>query len=148
MDRCPKQPAWSAYFRENMEALGLDVPHSLFGKAAMTTTYLGAIVALAEKMGPRVTVREVITAGTKTEWGMVAAAGYASWYFGAAVGSAAVATGRHLACGTQIIDVIGYAARNRMLSPAITRQLVAHPEIYDIARKNRRAYSHLAWALS
>jgi len=144
MDKCPKQSSWFSYFSENMDDMGLEVPTSWFGKGAKVTGYIAALVAVAEKFGPRVTVTDVVVAGSKGEQLVVVGAGYASWYLGAAVGSAAVATGRYVACGTQIGDVFAYAARNQMLTPTVTRQLLRHPEIYDDARKNRRAYARLA----
>lgn len=148
MDRCPKQPNWFSYFKENMSDMGLDVPSSWFGKGAKVTAYIAALVALVEKFGSRVTVTEVVKAGTKGEGLLVVGAGYASWYLGAAVGSAAVATGRTAACGTRISDVFTYAAQNQMLTPTITRQLLTHPEIYDTSRKDRKAYAQFAWALT
>jgi hypothetical protein len=87
-----------------------------------------------------------VKAGTKADAMVVIFGMSASWYLGGAVGSAAVATGRHVACGTQIIDVISYATRNRMLTKPIQHQLIAYPEIYDTARRNRALYGHLARA--
>jgi hypothetical protein len=140
MERWPKQPAWHAYFTENMEALGLDVPKSWYGKGTQIVATLAALVALSEKFGSRVTIGELLSAGTKGELLLVAGSGYASWYLGAAVGSAAVASGRYIGCGTQMIDILGYAGRNQLLTPAITRRLMVHSEIYDSSKKNRRHY--------
>lgn len=144
MDRCPKQPAWYAYFRENMEQMHLPSPTSWYSTQHEITGAISGLVALYSRLGPRVTVFELLKAGTKMDGLVVVGGMSASWYLGAAVGSAAVATGRSLSCGTQIIDVLGYAARNRMLTPSISRQLVSHPEIYDTVRRNRYLYGQLA----
>jgi hypothetical protein len=146
MDRCPKQPSWFSYFKENMEALGLAVPTSWYGAQTVVTGAISSLVSVHARFGSRVTVGELVKAGTKADAMVVIFGMSASWYLGGAVGSAAVATGRHMACGTQIIDVFSYAARNRMLTQPIQHQLVAHPEIYDIARRNRALYGHLARA--
>jgi hypothetical protein len=146
MDRCPKQSGWFSYFKENMEALGLPVPTSLYGGQTMVTGALASLVGVQSRFGSTVTVGELLKAGTKADALVVVAGVSASWYLGGAVGSAAVATGRHLACGTRMIDAISYAGRNGMLTPAIQHQLVAHPEIYDTTRRNRSLYGLLARA--
>lgn len=144
MKRCPNQPSWFTYFNNNMDDLGLPVPTSWQGTITSVVGILSHMVAVSEKFGPRVTVREVLAAGTKGEALMVAGGALATWYLGAAVGSAAVATGRYASCGTSLIDVFSYAGRQRLWSPRIAMQLSRHPEIYNIADESRRRYGLLA----
>ena len=144
MDRCPKQQSWTSYWRENMEALGLPTSSTVYGTQTLMAGSISSLVNVSARFGPRVTVWELVKAGSKVDAMAVVFGMSASWYLGAAVGSAAVATGRHLGCGTQIIDVISYAARHQMLTPRISAQLVAHPEIYDASRRNRFLYGHMA----
>lgn len=144
MKACPNQPSWYSYFKENMDALGLPVPATWQGKGAAVIGMLSQLVAVSEKFGPRVTVHELLEAGTKGEVLLVAGGMSASWYLGGVIGSAAVATGRYGACGTRLIDVIGYAHHNRLWSPRVAHQLHTHPEIYSSGKANRRNYGLLA----
>lgn len=144
MHQCFKQPGWYAYFTENMEQLGLPVPTSWYSAQTAVTGSISSLIAAYSRFGVRVTLGELLKAGTKID-GLVLVSGLsASWYLGGAVGSAAVATGRYLACGTRMIDVLGYAARHHMFNPTICHQIVSHPEIYDMTRRDRRLYGHLA----
>jgi hypothetical protein len=105
---------------------------------------LSTLAALSEKFGPRATVGELIQAGTKTETPTVAGGISAAWYLGAAIGSAAVATGSYTSCGTRVSDVFTYATMHRMLTPRIRHQHVAFPEIYDVNHKRRHDYGIMA----
>jgi len=51
------------YFKENMEALGLPAPESLFGNAQLAIGTASTLVALVERLGKKVTVMELIGAG-------------------------------------------------------------------------------------
>ncbi|WP_428960031.1 hypothetical protein ACQR53_01715 [Xanthomonas oryzae] len=146
MERCPNQPSWFAYYKENMEGLGLAAP-GIYGSVSTLIAALGGMVALAEKMGPRVTIIEVAKAGTKTEMFAVLSAVSASIYLGAAVGSAAVASGRTLSCGTSLSDVLAYSSRNGLSSDSVRTVLITRREIYDYKRPGRRYYASLAAAV-
>lgn len=140
MDACPKQQSWFSYFKENMDDMGLPVPTSWYGTQVAVTGSISSLVAVQSRFGARVTIGDLAGAGAATDGLVVIAGMSAAWYLGGAIGSSAVATGRHLGCGTRIIDVISYASRHRMLSPAIQHLLIAHPEIYDSKARNRRYY--------
>jgi hypothetical protein len=56
MDRCPKQPSWFSYFKENMEALGLAVPTSWYGAQTVVTGAISSLVSVHARLGSRVTV--------------------------------------------------------------------------------------------
>ena len=82
------------YFRENMDQLGLPAPESLFGTLQAALANATAFVTQIDKFGSKVTVAELVGAGTRLEkMGMIAALS-ASYYVGAVIGSIAVATGR------------------------------------------------------
>ena len=91
------------YFKENMEALGLmPPPESLFGTQQLAIGTISTILGCIEKFGTKVTVMEVIGAGTRLEQLAVVSAAGAAYYVGALIGSLAVATGRTLAGGTSL----------------------------------------------
>lgn len=52
------------YFKENMEALGLPAPESLYGNLATATATASTLLSQMDKFGKTVTVGEVIGAGT------------------------------------------------------------------------------------
>ncbi|UEP23871.1 hypothetical protein LL999_27060 [Burkholderia ambifaria] len=86
-------------FKGNMEALGLDVPTSWFGAQATTLANVSALIAATEKLGKTATVSELAGATLVSEKLLVAGALYASYYTGAAIGSAMVASAERLKCG-------------------------------------------------
>jgi hypothetical protein len=55
------------YFKENMDALGLPAPDSLFGNFQLALSSAVALVALIDKLGKKVTVMELIGAGIRAE---------------------------------------------------------------------------------
>lgn len=127
-----------------MDALGLPTPASWHATATTVTGTLSTLAAISEKFGPRVTVGELVQAGSKTEILLVAAGISASWYLGAAIGSAAVATGNYTSCGSRMSDVFTYARMHGLLTPRITHHLLAHPEIYEVTQKGRNTYGLFA----
>lgn len=94
------------YFKQNMQALGLSAPDELFGTLEKSIGSAYAISKAIETYGTRITIGELIGAGTFSEGlGMVLSVG-AAFYLGAVIGSIAVATGRSVAGGTTIADVL------------------------------------------
>lgn len=138
---------WFSYWRENMQGLGIPIPNTWHGSEASVLALAGALASAVEKYGPRVTVAELVGAGVVSEQvaflGSLTAAGVA----GAAIGSAAVATGRYLAGGTSLADVLGnvlgYAARKRVLTRQVHITLANHPQIYNPKSRGRIAYVQL-----
>ena len=101
-----------ACFKENMDALGLPAPESLFGTAPIAVANAATILCQIDKCGLRATLREIIGAGARLD-GLAAAGGcIAAYYAGAVVGSLAVANGRSLARGTSLADVVFTAKKN------------------------------------
>ncbi|QBG83801.1 hypothetical protein EYR27_07690 [Xanthomonas oryzae] len=145
MDACVNQPGWASYFRENMNALFLPAPDSLYGNVTAVNGAIVTLVGLAEKFGPRITVMELIKAGTRYERFITVAGLSASWYLGAVIGSAAVATGRHLACGTTLTEVL-MAASQLKAPPDVRNVLVRQPIIYKTSLQGRSRFAALAKA--
>ncbi|WCM90650.1 hypothetical protein [Acidovorax sp. NCPPB 3576] len=125
------EPRWLEYWRENMEALGIPVPATAFPNYALIVGTIKTLVDAARVHGPRVTVGELVVAGTLPErLAMLGALGVA-YFAGAAVGSAAVATGRVISGGTGLSDVLFYASRHGFLNPQVGTVLQTHPQIYQ-----------------
>lgn len=118
------------YFKENMDALGLPAPESLYGNAQLALSSAGTLVGILERFGKRVTVMEMIGAGIKGEKLAMIAGMSAAYYVGAVIGSIAVATGRSLAGGMSIADVLLNAQMNQLHRPWLPSVLIRHPEIY------------------
>lgn len=129
------------YFKENMEALGLvPPPDSLFGTQQLAIGTISTLLGLIEKFGTRVTVMELIGAGTRLEQLAVVGAASASYYVGALIGSLAVATGRTLAGGTSLADVLYEASKWKLDRPWVTTLLHRHPGIYNPSVPGRKYY--------
>jgi hypothetical protein len=129
------------YFKENMEALGLlPPPESLFGTQQLAIGTISTILGCIEKFGKKVTVMEVIGAGTRLEQFAVMSAAGSSYYVGALIGSLAVATGRTLSGGTSLADVLYEASKWKLDRPWVTTLLHRHPGIYDPSVPGRKYY--------
>jgi len=127
------------YFKENMEDLGLTAPpESLYGTQALAISTISVILACIDKFGTRVTMMEVVGAGTRLEQLAVVGALGAAFYAGAAIGSLAVATGRTLSGGTSIADVLFEASSSGFNRPWLTSLLHRRPGIYDPSVSGRR----------
>ena len=119
------------YFTENMEALGLPAPESLFGTTKEVASNATVMLAYIEKFGPRVTIRELIGAGTRLEALATVSSMYASYYVGAVIGSLAVAAGRSLGRGASLADVLATAHRYELDRPWLELTLRHWRTIYD-----------------
>lgn len=129
------------YFKENMEALHLTPPpDSLFGTEQLAIGTISTLLGLIEKFGTKVTVMELIGAGTRLEQMAVVGAASSAYYVGALIGSLAVATGRTLAGGTSLADVLYEASKWNLNRPWVTTVLHRHPEIYDPSVPGRKYY--------
>lgn len=111
--------------------IGIPVPSTAFPNYALVVASIKALVDAARAHGPRVTVIELVGAGTLPEQLAVLGSLSVAFLAGAAVGSAAVATGRVLSGGTTLSDVLFYAARHSFLSPQVGTVLQTHPQIYQ-----------------
>jgi hypothetical protein len=135
------------YFKENMDSLGLPAPETLFGTVQAAVANATVILAAVDKFGKAVTVGDLIGAGTKLEGLGAIAACSAAFYVGAVIGSIAVATGRSLAGGTSIADVLATANTYHLYRPWLSSALQRWPGIYNqkvVARKTYRSHAALA----
>ena len=129
------------YFKENMEALNLSAPpESLFATQALAVATINKFVAFVDKFGTKVTVMEVIGAGTRLEQLSVVGTMGAAYYTGALIGSLAVATGRTLSGGTSLADVLYEASKWKLNRPWVTTVLHRNPCIYDPSVPGRKYY--------
>lgn len=118
------------YFKENMEALGLPAPEALFGNLQTAVTSASAILAGIDKFGTKVTIGELIGAGTRVEQLTVVSGCLAAYYFGAVIGSIAVAAARCLGRDALVSDVLATAGRHELdrpwLEPTLRRWRTIH----------------------
>lgn len=130
------------YFKENMESLGLPAPASLFGSIQSAVGTAAVILASIDKYGTRVTLRELIGAGTRLEVLGVVGACAATFYVGAVIGSLAVAGGRTLSGGVSLADVLFEASRLGFKRPWLTSLMHRMPIIYTPGMSGRQYYKH------
>ncbi len=136
-------------YKKNMEALGLDVPTSWYGTQVTILTKLGAVVAAVDKLGKGASLAELVGATTLPEKLLVGGAAYASFYTGAAIGSAMVATGKYVSCRSSSASnggaVLRFQANTGIrVSAQLHHHMQCHPEIFDQSAPGRRAYAHAA----
>jgi hypothetical protein len=118
------------YFKENMEGLGLPAPESLYGTLQAAVANAAVLLGQIDKFGQKVTVRELIVAGTRLEKLAVIGALSAAFYVGAVIGSIAIATGRVLGEGTSLADVMLLAQQRNLNRPWLRATLVRWPGTY------------------
>lgn len=128
------------YFKENMDALHLPAPENLYGSVATAQANISGMLAYIDKFGTRVTVLEMIGAGTNVELFATAGALQGAIYIGAAIGSLAVASGRTLAGGTSLSDVLFEASRWNLKRDWLLPLLHRNPGIYDASVPGRKYY--------
>lgn len=119
------------YFKENMDSLGVPAPETLFGSAQSAVANAAIFLGHIGKFGKAVTVGDLIGAGTKFEQLGVIATLSASFYVGAIIGSLAVASGRSMAGGISIADVLATANRHSLNRPWLVSTLYLRPAIYS-----------------
>lgn len=132
------------YYRDNMTALGLEVPDTSAGWLTHALMSGGAITWALESLGGSATTRMIAFATRPSEKFAAGTALYASFYVGASIGSIAVATGRYLGCGRTLVDALAIAQR---AAPGrqgewVQRHLKSHPEIIFESHP-MRPYYHL-----
>lgn len=128
------------YFKENMESLGLPAPESLFGTLQAAVANATLILNQIDKFGKAVTIGELIGAGTALEGLGAVAACSAAYYVGAVIGSLAVATGRSLAGGTSISDIVFTAHKYNLSRPWLASCFQQWPSLYNQRAIARSAY--------
>jgi hypothetical protein len=132
------------YFKENMAALNLPAPESLFGSAQAALGTATAMITYIDKFGPKVTVGELIGAGTRLEGLTTVGVCLATYYVGAVIGSLAVATGRCLGNGASLGDVLFVAAKYGFSRPWLAPILQRCPGIYKPSVATRFSFKNYA----
>ncbi|WP_263769464.1 hypothetical protein [Propionivibrio soli] len=132
------------YFSENMEALGLPAPETLYGNLQLALANVTAMAKYVDQFGTKVTVMEMARAGSRLERLATVGAVSAAFYVGAVIGSIAIATGRSLAGGTTISDALSLAANNNIGKPWVRTALVRYPGILDSKVAHRATYRFMA----
>ena len=132
------------YFKENMDGLGLPAPENLFGTLQAAVGSASVILGMVDKFGKRVTIGELIGAGTRLEGLAAVSACAAAFYVGAVVGSIAVATGRSMASGASLSDVSNTVAKYHWSRPWLTEVLRRWPGIYKPEFASRDTYHRCA----
>ncbi|WP_425496071.1 hypothetical protein [Paraburkholderia agricolaris] len=132
-------------FKDNMDALGLDVPASISTAPANVLARIGAMIAAAEKLGKTATVGEILGATTASEKLLAFGAMYASFWLGAAVGSLMVATDAYLDCGTTpnatMKSVLKFTFDTGIrVPPHVLFVMQTNPEIFAIGAPGRSAF--------
>lgn len=131
------------YFKENMEALGLNPPpESLFGTQQLALGTITTMLTYIDRFGTKVTVLEMVLAGTRLEQLATVGAVGAAYYAGAAIGSLAVATGRTISGGTSLGDVLFEASRRGFGREWLTSLFIRMPGIYDPRISGRTFFKH------
>lgn len=125
------------YFKENMEALALPAPETLFSNVQVAIGTASVILMQIDKFGKGVTIGELIGAGTKLEMLGVILACTAAYYVGAVIGSIAVATGRCIGGGTSLSDVLVTSRRYGLDRPWLLPTLHRWHTIYDADAQSR-----------
>ncbi|WP_221799940.1 hypothetical protein [Oceanobacter mangrovi] len=129
MGECYKSGDFKKYFDENMKALGLPVPGTLFDTYNSAIATMSTMSGTLSQHGKGATMAELIGATTGLEQLAVAASIGASAYTGAAIGSLSVAAGRSLGCGSQISDLFVFVERNGLEFPGWKTFYSLNPEI-------------------
>jgi hypothetical protein len=128
------------YFKENMDALGLAAPQSLYGSVVTAQASIQGMLGYIDKFGTKVTVLEMVGAGTNLELLLTVGAAQGAYYVGATIGSLAVASGRTLAGGTSLSDVMFEASRWNLKRDWLLPLLHRRPGIYDPNVRGRKNY--------
>lgn len=129
------------YFKENMDALGLPAPNSLYSSALTAYQTARKYIAFVAKFGTKVTVAEMIGAGIAEERYLVLDTMAVSYYVGAVIGSIGIATQRCAMGGTSIADVLMVATKKGIHPPYLHSVLLRNPGIVPKARRGTARFS-------
>ncbi len=146
MNGCYEPGDFKSYFNENMQALNLPVPDTLFDNFNAAIANAGLLLEALNTLGKGATMKEIVIATSGLEKLKVAAAIGASFYIGAVIGSLAVASGRSLSCGSRIADMFVFLYTNDLIFDDWQKFYRANPEILDPVNIRRPAYALKALA--
>ena len=119
------------YFKQNMNAIGLPAPTDMFGTVTTAYANINELGTAVDLYGSQVTVAEVWGATSKLEKLRLIGPLIASYYTGAAVGSAAVALGRSLGCGATISDAMWQLREHGGYFSWVEAELLRNPQFLN-----------------
>ncbi|WP_409526147.1 hypothetical protein [Nitrincola sp. MINF-07-Sa-05] len=140
MSQCYKPGDFKKYFDENMKALGLPVPSSLFDTYQTAVATASTLVGTLATLGKGATIGELIGATVGLEKLAVAASFGAAAYTGAAIGSIAVASGRSLACGSRIADFFVFTRQNKLHFDGFAAFYTKNPQVLNKGHSFRNSF--------
>lgn len=134
------------HFADNMKALNLPAPESLFGTLTTATGSIGAMVKYIQTFGTKATVREMFMtlpgavsgagggavgfATAASEALLVVGAVSAAYYIGACLGSLAVATKRTVIKEVSVAECLSTAVANGIETPQwLLYTLTSYPSL-------------------
>ncbi|RDU95440.1 hypothetical protein DWV00_28110 [Trinickia dinghuensis] len=132
-------------FKVNMEAIGLTAPSNLFATQTSTLGVIGQLAGVVQTMGMKVTLRELVGAGTVVEKLSYLGALYGAYYLGGMIGSLWVAGDSFYTCkngpaaAAQMHQAI-FASGIAPFSPSMQLFLMNHPELFDLSSQQRKTY--------
>ncbi len=148
MSQCYTSGDFKKYFNENMKAMNLPVPSTLFDNFNAAIANAGLILETLNTLGKGATIAEIIKATTGLEKLKVAASLGAAYFVGAAIGSIAVASGRSLGCGYRITDMFVFLEQTNLKFDNCNSFYMMHPEILDKRHNFRQVYFAKAISVS
>lgn len=125
---CYKSGDFVRYWEENMRQIGMWVPDGSYEALGGMSGLITAVAAAVET-NPGITLyKALVDARVTVIAGSVMALSASAWV-GAAIGSAAVAAGRSMACGTTIAEAL-WTARNdfQIYGSWLESEFLRHPE--------------------
>lgn len=141
MSQCYNPGDFNKYFTENMNALGLGVPTSLFDTSEKAIATATLILTAIKELGKGATMAEIAGATIGLEKLIVLGAISAAGYVGAVIGSIAVATGRSLGCGYSISDMFVFLEQNKLQFKGWNSFYTHNPQILDKNHYHRKSFS-------
>lgn len=140
MSQCYKSGDFWKYFNENMKALKLPVPTTLFSTFERAINTVITILVAVDTLGKGATIAEIVGATIGLEKLKVVGSLVASYYVGAVIGSIAVAIGRSSGCGHDISDIFILLQKYKLKFDDYRSFYQKNPEILDRSHPNRSKY--------
>ena len=147
MSQCYNSGDFKKYFNNNMQALGLPVPSTLFDTFQTAIATASTIAGTLATLGKGATIGELIGATVGLEKLTVAASIGAAAYTGAVIGSIAVASGRSLGCGSSISDLFVFSQQNNLYFEGFTAFYMHNPQVLDKSHRFRSNFGLRAKSL-
>jgi hypothetical protein len=119
------------HFREDLRALGLPAPASLFANLPSALAAAQRLLALVDKLGTGATVNDVARAGSGLEPLGEAGAVPASYYMGALIGGLARACAAGRGRGMSLTYVLAFASTQGLNRAWLGPMLAANPRFYS-----------------